>query len=379
MITTGILGSTWRASITPWGAVRPWDGSAELGWHLAADDRWYSPEFEPTVRQRRVDDSAVVETRMRIPHGDVVHTVYTVADAGGLTVVEVTNESPLPVVVAFTRGDVLTARPPTTPVAGPDLPSGAIALPVGHRASATVAVAHRSGVRALPSRLPQSADVAHGWTTVVGAAGRFVVPDEARSAGSVAARCELLLSGPPAIDDPVGLLLGVGLLVRMGGDASQWVDDVAVAVEAAARHAPRTWDLAAAIDAAERVLAAADEHRAVDDLQRVRAAVGAPDAPPVDPPADAVRSAVWLERRFVGVGGALLPFGFPASWGRSNFEVFELPSSATSQVSYAVRWHGDRPAVLWEQHGSAIVLSAPVAAPGWTTSEVRGEALWPAP
>lgn len=379
MITTGVLGSTWRASITPWGAVRPWDGSAELGWHLAADDRWYSPEIEPTVRQQRVDDSAVVETRVRVPRGDVVHTVYSVADAGGLTVVEVTNESPLPVVVAFTRGDVLTARPPTAPVAGPDLPPGSIALPVGHRASVTVALAHRPGIGGLPSGLPQPAEVANGWTTIVGAAGRFVIPDEAWSSASTTTRCELLLTGPPAIDDPVAFLLGIGLLVRMGANVEQWVADVAGAVEMAARRAPRMWDLAAAIDAAERVFTAAAERRAVDDLRRVRATLAVADALPVDPPADAVRGAVWLERRFADVHGALLPVGFPAAWERSNFEVFDVPSGAASQVSYAVRWHGDRPAVLWEQHGDAVALSAPVVAPGWTTSDVRGEALWPAP
>ncbi|MFZ2442582.1 MAG: hypothetical protein WAW51_09490, partial [Ilumatobacteraceae bacterium] len=46
---------------------------------------------------------------------------------------------------------------------------------------------------------------------------------------------------------------------------------------------------------------------------------------------------------------------------------------------FAIRWHGERPAVLWEQSGDAVALSAPVLAPDWHTTEVKGEALWPQP
>src|SRR5262245_27376698 len=103
MITTGVVGRSWRASITPWGAVEPWDGSPPLDWWIAADDRWHVPSQEPAVRQQRLDGTAVVETRVRIPRGDAVHRVYSVGDAGGLTIVEVENESPLPIAVAFSR------------------------------------------------------------------------------------------------------------------------------------------------------------------------------------------------------------------------------------------------------------------------------------
>jgi hypothetical protein len=44
-----------------------------------------------------------------------------------------------------------------------------------------------------------------------------------------------------------------------------------------------------------------------------------------------------------------------------------------------VRWHGERPAVLWEQTDPGTDLTAPVCAPDWHTTELRGEALWPAP
>ncbi|MBA3803847.1 MAG: hypothetical protein H0X22_13235, partial [Acidimicrobiia bacterium] len=48
----------------------------------------------------------------------------------------------------------------------------------------------------------------------------------------------------------------------------------------------------------------------------------------------------------------------------------------SSSVSYAVRWHGDRPAVLWEQRGDARSLRADAVDGGWTSDARRGEALW---
>ena len=72
MVTTGVLGGRWRAHVTAWGAVEPWDGGPALDWHVAADDRWHSPRHEPAVRQRRLDGTAVVETRVRIPDGDAL-------------------------------------------------------------------------------------------------------------------------------------------------------------------------------------------------------------------------------------------------------------------------------------------------------------------
>src|SRR3712207_8333250 len=47
--------------------------------------------------------------------------------------------------------------------------------------------------------------------------------------------------------------------------------------------------------------------------------------------------------------------------------------------SFAVRWHGERPALLWEltPHDATTRLSitAPGLDPAWATSELRGEAL----
>lgn len=68
----------------------------------------------------------------------------------------------------------------------------------------------------------------------------------------------------------------------------------------------------------------------------------------------------------------------PAGWYGQGVEVHEAPT-ARGTCSYAVRWHGRRPALLWDlvtRGGTgSVILTAPGLDPGWRTSEARGEAL----
>lgn len=383
MVTTGVLGQRWRATVSPWGAIEPWSGGDPVDWHVAATDRWHSPRSESTVRQRRVEGTAVVETRLRVPDGDVVHTVYSVADHGGLTLIAVRNESPSPVVVAFTRGDLLTARPPSTAIEGIDLPAGSVAIPVGHHAEVVVGLAHPPRRGDLPLPVPSAAGVARGWTAILDRASRFAVPDAGDLDAVAAARCELALCGPALPDDDaVGFLLGAAQLVRMGEKADDWVPDVAGAVESVLRGSSGSsnldWSSSAALEAAAVVFARADERRALIDLGRGRAALGAASLPPVEAPRDAIRHLEWFERRFAS-GVALLPSGMPTAWLGSSVECYGVPTGPASSVSFALRWHGERPAVLWEQSGEAVMLTSPVVAPQWSSAATSGEALWPSP
>jgi hypothetical protein len=84
----------------------------------------------------------------------------------------------------------------------------------------------------------------------------------------------------------------------------------------------------------------------------------------------------WLESQFAD-GAALFPGGLPAAWLGESIEAHGLPTGASS-VSLAVRWHGARPAVLWEQSGEPVRLTSPVLAPEWASIESSGETLWPA-
>lgn len=389
MITTGVSGASWRASITPWGAIEPWDGSSTLDWHVAADDRWHTPGEEIGVRQTRLGGTAVVETRVPVPSGSAVQRIYSVADHGGLTIVEVENASPLPLAVAFTRGDLLTALAPTAPIAGVTLPAGSVAVPVGHRATVRVALAHDGrGPGQLPDALPGATAVVRGWTAATERASRLVLPDQTLMESVIAARCELLLRGPGDPEaDAVAFVLAVGDLARMGDPVARWLPDLAHAVEMAAKSGEPGWSLAAALDAAAVVFDRNAESRAQRDLAELSARLRLDSRPlaaslPAGAPDEPSRVAAWIERRLarpVGDGAELLPGGLPLAWAGTDLEVYGLVTGGASTVSYALRWHGARPAVLWEQHGAPLVLTAPRTAPEWSTAAAVGEALWPVP
>lgn len=386
-ITTGVSGQRWRATVTPWGRVEPWDHTAGLDWFVAADDRWHRPAEEPTLRQQRVADSAVVRTRLRVPTGDVVHTVYSVA--AGFTIIEVLNESTMPIAVAFTRSDVRSERPIIDqPIMGIELPVGSCVMPVGHQARVRIAIAHDgSGPGPLPAGLPEVDQVVRGWNTLVDRSGRMNLPDTDHSATLVAqsraARCELLLGEMArAEDDPARFLVDLEDLVRMGEPVDPWLAELAAAVEALARD--QRWESDTGLEAAAQVLARVGDTRALRDLAKLRSRRGGVHPRPDTAPHGFLGR--WLEQRGAR-GTEILPEGIPSAWWGVNFEMHGLPVGAwgdrggpgLSAVSFAIRWHGDRPAVLWEITGDPVELSSPAAEPTWRTSGTQGEALWPPP
>jgi hypothetical protein len=388
----GVTGTPSRSVVTPWGDVTPLgtgdDAAATVSWYIAAEDRWHVPANEAAVRQRRIDGTPVVETRVRIPDGDAVQRVWSVADHGGLTVIEVENESPLPFAIAFAGAKVLTERPPAeVPIQGLELPPGTIVLPVGHRASIRVAVAHdpsRFSALALPTLAPSMA-VVRGWLTVVHRASRIVLPDAGLADAITSARCDLLLQGPVDVDDPIGFLLDVAELARLGDDADAWMPEIVEPIAAIARSDDREVD--AALAACARLASAARDDRAAGDIaalraRRTRDGRGGARAKlssfsDVRRGPSVGRFVTEIEQR-IAMDGQLLPAGIPRRWLGSNFEVHGIPTSAHSTVGFAVRWHGERPAVLWEQRGEPQHLTTGVD-PSWSTDAVSGEALWSAP
>jgi len=382
-MTTGVLGGRWRADVTPWGAIAPLvEPQPTLDWHIAADDRWRSPGAEAGVVQRRLDGTAVIETRVPIPDGHVIQRVWSVPDDGGLTIIEIENASPLSVAIAFTHGNLLSPRPLSAPIEGITLPPGSVATPIGHHATITVALRHDGGgPGVLPRVLPPCAATVRGWLTLVERASRLLLPDVALNERIIAARCELALNGPPhPDDDAVGFLLAVDQIVRMGEQPALWVPDVAQALALAAKGAAPDWALAAAFDGAERILHAAEERRAVKDLAAMRAKLRPGGELPTEPPEDDARVGAWAERWLAtatAAGAELFPDGMPGDWVSQKFEVYGVPTGPRSAVSFAVRWHGKRPAVLWEQTGPLLELTAPMVGPGWRCADVQGEILLP--
>lgn len=432
-VTIGATGRPGRWSVTSWGGVVPWiDGESPapmLDWWVAADDRWHVPAQESTVRQRRLEGTPVLETRIRIPDGDAVQRIWAVPDRGGCVVVEFENESPLPFAVALAGLGVVTERAPTeVPIQGIELPDDAIVLPVGHHATVRVLLpAASDGSTPFAGRatgdvaaVPPAMAVVRGWSSITQRASRLVVPDEALTEAVTAARCDLLLEGPidPEVD-PVGFVLDVAELVRCGDDAAAWIVDVVGPAELVARsmgadrrsrrigRGRRRPDVPTvegldALTGALLVARRAGDDRAGGDLQRIIDDVSGDVSRDVDPGdadtrapeatgssfADIRRSGSVgrfvraVERRLAertGDAVALLPGGLPTGWLGSNVEVHGIPTGPSSTVSFALRWHGERPAVLWEQTGEAQRLTSPTIDPAWSSTEQAGEALWAAP
>ncbi|HKA04337.1 MAG TPA: hypothetical protein VKD67_08405 [Acidimicrobiales bacterium] len=367
----GTLGSSWRATVTEDGAVVPWEGEAPLDWWVAADDRWHVPADEPSRRQSRLRGTPVVETVVAVPGGEVAHRAYAVPlGTRARAVVEVENRSALPVAVAVSRRDVVTGRPlaPTAPGA----PVGAaVAVPVGHRSTVRLVV----GNGLSPAAVPSADAVARGWVAQTETAARYAVPDERLVRRVVEARSDALLTVPGA-EDPVGRLLAVAERVRLGEPAAPWVDDVAAGAVAVVRAADRSgaaWDDLAALAAAADVLRRAGEHRGAGDVDAMRVRCGAA-AVPATPP-DGIRVVAWLAGRLLHAtrtGADLVP-GFDPAWAGQGLEVYEAPAGR-AVIGFAVRWHGERPALLWEA-SAPMHLTCSGLDPSWSTDQTRGEAL----
>ncbi len=119
------------------------------------------------------------------------------------------------------------------------------------------------------------------------------------------------------------------------------------------------------------MLHAAGEHRAVDDLRRMtstRERRRRRDARRPSACALVGRAGWWSPTSSRPAAAA----GFPATWLGVDVEAHGLPTGLASTLSFAVRWHGERPAVLWEINGAPM----PLTHDDWSTAQLSGEALW---
>jgi len=77
-------------------------------------------------------------------------------------------------------------------------------------------------------------------------------------------------------------------------------------------------------------------------------------------------------------GGLALSSLVPDDWYGQGWEVHDAPT-AHGRLSYAVRWHGDRVALLWDLAAhdgvGAVRLTAPGFDAAWSTTDRKGEAL----
>jgi hypothetical protein len=313
-----------------------------LDWWIGAEDQWHVPASAPAgrVRQGLVRSAPVVETAVRVPGGEAVHRAYAVMAPDELAVVEVENASRVPFAVALAvrSNDAVHLQDDTTLAVG-----GAAALVLARRpaqvataAGLTVLVfplAHTATLRVgvvldglrhdvhLAS-LPSAEQVANGWALHTREMMRVVLPDERLQEGYEAS-CRSLL------------LFGVDRVPR-----SPKVD-----LDELLRTASPTWTWGDGRDA------------------RAAAAFVA-----------GVRSSLVRDHRS---GLALLDV-LPDSWLGQGVEVHDAPTRH-GLLSFAVRWHGTRPALLWQldraRRGRPVTITARGLDPSWSTTELTGEAL----
>ncbi|MEX2658867.1 MAG: hypothetical protein WD232_04150 [Acidimicrobiales bacterium] len=77
-------------------------------------------------------------------------------------------------------------------------------------------------------------------------------------------------------------------------------------------------------------------------------------------------------------GGLALCSLVPHDWLGQQLEVHDAPTHH-GLLSFGVRWHGDRPAILWElvphDGTTAVRITAPSLDTSWSTTDLRGDAL----
>ena len=405
----GIRGGGWNAIVNERGSIRLNDGSPVLDWHIAADDRWHDPSTEPSVRQTRRAGVPVIETRLRIPGGDAIQRVYAVADAGGLVVIEITNESTLPIAVAFTRPDLISSRTPSPRGAqGIELPVGSVVFPVAHGSTLRVALSAPLNVANESAnvdveRLPSFEQLQKGWLKAVEQAGYVIVPEGAVAPLVARLRSDALIlsgheiedwgigAGGDCANDPVAYMLTLQELLRMGekltGDSAQIRVDhaarLAQCVETLLKDHKKSsvlpWDVERALFAAQFVFARMGENRAADDVAAAQLRMSSAAEPPNVMPTD-IRAIAWVEEKMVAVqrDGSVQIFGrgIPRLWLGANLECHRVSAGPMHTVSFGIRWHGEKPALLWEVSGPAgVKLDAGLCDPTWGSVEPTGETL----
>ena len=164
--------------------------------------------------------------------------------------------------------------------------------------------------------LPDAVSVARGWTAQLDRGMRVELPDESLARAVRTARAATVLAGQAWKVDP----MVVAVLEDWGLDP-----------EAAAAWTRLT--------GRERRRIGRRTSPADASWAAVRSRASRPDAALLD----AVRSVVVRDSD----DGVALVTEWPSEWIGQSFDVRDAPTRR-GPVSYSIRWHGDRPALLWE-------------------------------
>jgi hypothetical protein len=331
MLGVGTLAAGTTATVDGDGTVS-FHGT-RITWQLRGTGDWLVPGRDAPARRSRPDPAPIVHTAVRLGRGDVVERVYAVGDGDGSTVVvEVANETPDGIAVGFVveaAGDVTAddggvrvdgarvlacaRRPGAIEAAGT-----MVVFPVPHRTRVRIALTDGADVDV--AALPDADAVVRAWDRILDRGMRTELPEPLQSELD-AARADLLLAPPsPA---------AFAALEDWG------FDDEAV----------RMW-----------------ARLGIRDRRRAKRDHG-------DGVLATTRAELLRESR---VAIELVP-GFRAAWLGQSLAVHDAPVRGGT-CSFAIRWHGARPALLWELPGGRTVR-VPALDAAWSSVEPAGESL----
>lgn len=315
------------------------------------------------------------------------------------------------------------------------LAQGALLFPLAHTAVLRVVVPLPGAGTAEPTDFPTADQVASGWATHAGTGMRIEVPDR-RLRDAVVASTRHLLLGQRDLEVAAALdLVGfpaeaarllasdrveLGRTARPGAalhalgqhwELTRDADFAHAAVDLVAALVPRvvrTHDSLdgavgmAALDAVGALLLAAGERRAATDIDAVLPG-SAHDGDDRGVDLDELLTSVGSTWTWPGRGsghdlianaalvthvrdrlvrdhpeGLALSPVVPDAWLGQGWELHDAPTRH-GLLSFAVRWHGDRPALLWDLEAhpgdQEITLTIPGLDPTWSTTDTKGDAL----
>lgn len=260
------------------------------------------------------------------------------------------------------------------------------AIRLGDRSDSTVALVHVAG--AMLARAADADDAGELLALVDAALARIerrdaTRPDAAtaRSAGLAAARLvpTLRRMGQAGLADAAAELAERLLSVSAGPPGDLPVDGATVAMGLGARSALLAGSPTEATRTLVSLLRLGSPGVVGDRVDGEGRSCGARG---VDAPAIATRIAATLDAAVLETHvGADLLAGWTTAWYGAPAEAHRV-RTAHGEVSFALRWHGTRPALLWEVLGAEgtdpdrpPLLRAPALDPSWSAAAWRGEAL----
>lgn len=381
MIPIGALDGGPVGFVSPLGEVDVQPFGIRIAWCVLAEDGLRDPATATTRRQWC--DGAVVETAIRVHDGDVVLRTFATREA---LVLEFDNSTSAACAIglvvdgdprrvwsrrpvahwcrsadrdavfgAIANGTTHAGDPPQENIAGA---STGLVWPLAHRATLRVVAGDRprrapavSGRRSacVPAEDVGVDDVRRAWMVHLGRGLRTEIDDRVLQHAVDAARIGLLVRARTA---------GGRLAPPIVAALEDWgFDDEAIVA----------WDRLGIRDRRRLRRCRIDPHWA---WARLLAAQESGDGVGL---LNALRALLVDDKS----GGVDLLAGFPPAWLGLGVAAHDVPVRGGT-VSFALRWHAARPALLWEVTGDLVVRASRLA-PGWSSDRNAGEALLPEP